>query len=123
MKISDYDIHLPCAKDFMSHFDEITKESKSKEQEEFESLILGSKHFGNTASEDLTKDGENESLMTKSTMKKNVKGVKLNQADTTHSKEDDCHGIKLQSDKASPIRNSYPMASKCAKRKPSENVL
>ena len=112
---------------------------KSKEQEEFESLIMGSKHFGCTATEDRTKDGENISLMTKSSVihmensttepknlieeKKNISN-NCNQKDvcceTNGAKEPCCEMKKV--DKDSEVRHSYPMTSKNKNRKPSAKI-
>lgn len=39
MKIGDYDIHLHCVDGFMENYKDLDKEGKSKEQEDFESLI------------------------------------------------------------------------------------
>ena len=49
----------------MADYDEISKNIKSKEQSDFESLILGKKHYGSSITEDLTKDDENYSIKTK----------------------------------------------------------
>jgi len=49
----------------MADYDDITENLKSKEQSDFESLILGIKHYGSSVTEDLTKDDENLSVKTK----------------------------------------------------------
>ena len=52
MKVGEYDVHKQCVDQFITDYDEISKHTKSKEQSEFESLILGNKHFGDTTTED-----------------------------------------------------------------------
>lgn len=48
----------------MIDYDELSKNTKSREQSDFESLILGNKNYGSTITEDLTKDDENGSIKT-----------------------------------------------------------
>ena len=64
MKIGEFDIHMACVDEFINEYDEISKHTKSKEQSDFESLILGNKHLGSTTTEEWTKDDENFSINT-----------------------------------------------------------
>jgi len=66
MKVGDYDVHKQCLDKFLVDYKDITENLKSQEQSDFESLILGCKHYGSSImTEDLTKDDENTSIKTK----------------------------------------------------------
>lgn len=57
MKVGKFDIHIQCVDEFMLDYKNECDEFKSKEQEDFESLILGPKKIGSSImTEELTKD-------------------------------------------------------------------